>query len=64
MSENAQNIAFFTRLVGAESAGLSIIIIRWLYSILYIYIMVLIIIYSTTAYTICTLLLQIASEKL
>jgi len=24
MSENAQNIAFFTRFVGAESAGLSI----------------------------------------
>ena len=23
MSENAQNIAFFTRFVGAESAGLS-----------------------------------------
>jgi len=27
MSENAQNIAFFTRFVGAESAGLSNIII-------------------------------------
>ena len=26
MSENAQNIAFFTRFVGAESAGLSNII--------------------------------------
>ena len=34
MSENAQNIAFFTRFVGAESAGLSINYILLLASLL------------------------------
>ena len=43
MSENAQNIAFFTRFVGTESAGLSLII--YINITLYIYICINIIIY-------------------